>query len=128
MPYRMDVLECPVRQQDSKIHIEVRRPLKSVSVETCADPVSILGMNTLEEDFNWRWAAFGVKAKEEIMFAGPVDNLHRRDVPCPTARVCQPLCFSQVGLALPQGPLRTLAVLDVGRRSIPPDNLVTFTE
>src|SRR5580704_3092779 len=96
-------------------------------VERCADPVSILGVDTLEEDFNWRWATFGVKAKEVIVFARPVGNLHRGDIPCPTARVCQPLRFSQVGLALPQGLLRTLAVLDVGGRSIPPNNLAAFT-
>src|SRR5271155_4022562 len=126
MAYRMDVLECPVRQKDSEIHVEVRRPLKSAMVETCADPASILGVNTLEEGFNWWWATFGVKAKQVIMFARPVDNLHRRDVPCPTARVCQPLCFSQVGLALPQGFFRTFLILDVGRGSIPPGDLATL--
>src|SRR5580700_4511805 len=126
MTDRVDILECPVRQKHSEIQVEVRSPLKSIMVERCADPVSILRVNTLEEEFNWWWATFGVKAEQVIMFARPVDNLHRRDVPCPTARVCQPLCFSQVGLTLPQGLFRTFASLDVGGRSIPPDDLATL--
>src|SRR5882724_10996800 len=45
------------------------------------------------------------------------------NIPAETARTAQSLCFCQIGLASPQRSLSLLAVLDVGRRSIPLDDI-----
>src|SRR5437867_1618225 len=61
------------------------------------------------------------------MFLGGVGEFAGGDVPCPTARMAEPLRFGQIGLAPPEGLFGTLAiadVLDVGDEPRRPSSLI----
>src|SRR2546426_10375968 len=69
----------------------------------------------------------GIEAKQAGMFLGGVGELAGGDVPCPTARMAEPLRFGQIGLAPPEGLFGTLAiadVLDVGDEPRRPSSLI----
>src|SRR5260370_7381493 len=80
---------------------------------------SILWMSALKECIESRMSTVLVETQHAVAFLGPVPDLAGGGVPCPTARMAEPLRFRQVCLALLQFLLCFLALINIRIRSIP---------
>ena len=84
----------------------VVRPFTERALKEFCGLGSILRMNALEKGLDRRNTRCRIEAQQAIGFVGPVRDLSRGAVVCPTARMAQPLCFRQIGLATPQSRFR----------------------
>src|SRR2546427_13076635 len=95
MADRVDTLHRSVWKNDAVIHLEVH-PLTGRLVDDVPNPPSVVRMNALAKFVRRRSIALGIEAKQAGIFLGGVGELAGGDVRRPTARMGQPLRFSQL--------------------------------
>src|ERR1700757_624700 len=109
----MEVLYRSVWKNDSKIPVRVY-PLLPRSLDSCSllDLCSIVRMNSLQELLPTGTPFLPGKAINVIDFFRPEQSAVTQ-VPCPAARVAQPLGFGQVRFAAAELPGEELVLRDV---------------
>ena len=90
--YFVDIPDRAVRKNDSVVQFVVR-PFTEWALKQFPGPGSILRMNALEKCFDGRDTRCRIEAQQAIGFVGPVCDLSRGAVVCPTARAAKPLRF-----------------------------------
>src|ERR1700730_1322122 len=120
MGHYIEVLDRSVRHQQPMLKIK-RLFVGCCTVDSLPNKSGVVRMHTVEDDFD-RDPGRRVVLEYSVVLLGP-DNFSARDVPAKTAGVAKPLRLRQIGLVPPQGLFRALAVLNVGCRLIPSDDL-----
>src|SRR6266404_2180693 len=109
MTDRVDVLDSAVSVNNSvvcfKLHFLANRFFEQFS-----DPDLVLRTKALKECFeSWR-PGVGIETKHAISFRRPVPDFAGGRRPCPTPGMAEPLCFREIGFALPSGRFRQLTL------------------
>src|SRR6266478_7310910 len=111
----MDVPDSSLGMEDTVVHLEVC-PLADCLLGLLTERDLVIRINPLQKCFVWRQWFTRFETEYPAALLGPVSDLKGRRVPCPTARLAEPLRFRQVCFTGPEGLLGRLALGDVGHR------------
>src|SRR6516164_1129338 len=117
--------DCAVRMNNPVLQLVIL-PVADCLLHGLDDRFSVIRMDSPHPVAHVRHPFCGIETKQAVMFLGRIGHPSIRDVVGPAAGVADALCLRQIGLAALQGLFGALSPLDVGCRSIPPDDLSGF--
>src|SRR5229473_7470394 len=85
----------------------------------------IVGMNSLDEFFDWGRTIPWIKTQNAVAFLRPMPDLGA-EIPGPTTCVAESLRLRQVRFTAPEGFLGSLALFDVNTCAVPLDDFSCF--